>query len=164
MQLIRLHQQYKYYRFLNRIMFAKTDFHPSKPYFIQLHKGFLSPKRKKRCLITGKIKNHSKNNWSLPSTCHLSLSMMDLHSQQEHLTMVTSVQELLKMLFVDMHHKPDTMFHVGLDGTAMGSQSNIKLTKLLRSLIKDKSSKWELINITSSADPLSWDILHNGNM
>lgn len=97
MQLIRLHQQYKYIRFLNRIMYAKTDFHPSKLFLIQLLKGFLSPTKKKRSSTTGKKKIHSKNNWSLPSTYHPLLFTMDLLLQQEPHTTVTFAQAQLRM-------------------------------------------------------------------
>jgi hypothetical protein len=67
---------------------------------------------------------------------------MDHHLLLEHLIMVISVLEPLKMLFVGMLVKLDIMLKEDLVGIVMDYQFNIKLIKLLELLIEDKYFKW----------------------
>lgn len=81
--------------------------------------------------------------------------MMVHHLPQEPHIMVISLQELSKMLSVDMHHKQDIMFLEDSAGTAMDFQFNTKLINNLKSPIKGKFWKWVLPLTMLIAEALS---------
>jgi hypothetical protein len=81
--------------------------------------------------------------------------MMAHHSPQERLIMAISLQEQLKMLFVDMPAKPVIMFLEDSVGIVTDFLLNIKLINNLKLLIKGKFYKWESLNTTNNAEKLS---------
>jgi len=120
-------------------MESRTEFNPSNFLFIvKLLKDFLSPMRKRSFLTTGININASKNNYNSLKISHLILSMMDHLLQPVHLIMGISLQGPSRMLFVDMLYKLAITFPEDSVGIVTDFQLNMKLIRILKSLIKDK--------------------------
>lgn len=78
--------------------------------------------------------------------------MMDHLLQQVHHIMVTSLQEQLRTLFVGTPRKLVILYLEDLAGIAMDFQSNMKLTRYLKSLTSVKFYKWVSQNTISNAE------------
>lgn len=137
-------------------MEGKTQFNPSNFVFMmQLLKDFLSPMKKKQFSTTGIKRNVSKNNYNLQGIYPHILSMM------VHLLLlvllITDIllQEPLRMQFADMLFKLVIMFLEDSVGIVTDFQSNMKLIRNLKSLIKDKFQKWVSQNTIKHVETLS---------
>lgn len=120
-------------------MESRTEFNPSKSIFnIQPLKDFLSPMKKKLFSTTGIKINVLKSNYNLLKISHHILSMMVHHSRPVLLITDILLQELSRMLSVDMPSKLVIMFLEDSVGIVTDFQSNTKSIRNLKLLIKDK--------------------------
>ena len=136
-------------------MFSKTEFNPSNAILMQPLKELTSQQKKRKFSNIGTKSTPSNSSSKRPKTYPHTLSMTDLPLLLELLTMDISQQELSRMWFADTPVRQVTMCPEDSDGIVTDYQLSTKSTRNLKSSQRSKSTIWESINTTLTAEESS---------